>query len=132
MTHLFQTAVLLAVLRGHPSMPSAGLVATLQAALHGFNTQNCAQIYDTTAPWRRGHTARADTIAACQQAFTDGSQNGVTLLRLTLDGPGRYLSVRVYRQPLLIRRVMFGHTTTARETMQLVQVGARWYVLALW
>lgn len=132
MTHLFQTAVLLTALRGDPSMPSVGLAATLQAALHGFNTQDCAQIYDNTAPWRRGHTARADIIAACQQAFSDGNQNGVTLLRLTPDGPGRYLSEDTYRQPLLIRRAMFGHTTTARETMQHVQVGAHWYVLAMW
>ena len=132
MIHVVQTAVLLAALPGHPSLPSAGLGATLHAALHGFNTQNCAQIYDTTAPWKRGHQSRADTIAACQQAFSDGNQNGVTLLRLTPDGPGRFLSAGVYRQPLLIRRVMLGHTTTARETMQLVHVGTRWYVLALW
>ncbi len=132
MIHVGQIAVLLAALRGHPSMPSDGLVATLHAALHGFNTQNCAQIYDTTAPWRRGPASRADTIAACQQAFADGDQHGVTLLRLMRDGPGRYLAAGVYRQPLLVRRVMLGRTTTARETMQLVQAGARWYVLALW
>jgi len=132
MIHVGQIAVLLAALRGHPSMPSDGLVATLHAALHGFNTQNCAQIYDSTAPWRRGHAARAATIAACQQAFSDGNQQGVTLLRLMPDGPGRYLSAAAYRQPLLIHRVMLGRTTTAREMMQLVQVGARWYVLALW
>ena len=132
MTHLLQTAALLAALHGRPSTRPAGLVATLHAALHGFNTQNCAQIYDTTAPWRRGHATRADTIAACQQAFSDGNQYGVTLLRLMPDGPGRFLATGAYRQPLLIRRVMLGRTTTARETMQLVQVGARWYVLALW
>ncbi len=132
MTHVIQTAVLLTALHGRPSTLPAGRGAALHAALHGFNTQNCAQIYDTTAPWRRGHATRADTISACQQAFSDGNQNGVTLLRFTPDGPGRYLSAGSYRQPLLIRRVMMGHTTTARETMQLVQVGARWYVLALW
>jgi len=132
MTYVVQTAVLLAALHNHPSRPPAGLVATLHAALHGFNTQNCAQIYDSTAPWRRGHAARAATIAACQQAFSDGNQQGVTLLRLMPDGPGRYLSAAAYRQPLLIHRVMLGRTTTAREMMQLVQVGARWYVLALW
>ena len=132
MTHRIQTAVLLAALHSRPSSLPAGLVATLHAALHGFNTQNCAQIYDSTAPWKRGHAARADTIAACQQAFSDGSQNGVTLLRLRPAGPGRFLATGAYRQPLLIRRVMLGRTTTAHETMQLVQVGARWYVLALW
>ncbi len=132
MTHLMQTAVLLVALRGHPSPLPAGLVAALHAALHGFNTQNCAQIYDETAPWARGHAARTDTIAACQQAFADGNQHGVTLLRLTVDGAGHYLSAAAYRQPLLLRRVMQGRTTTARETMQLVRVGARWYILAMW
>jgi len=82
MIHFVQTIVLMAALRGHPSTPSAELATTLHAALHGFNTQNCAQIYDTTAPWMRGSASRADTIAACQQAFIDGDQHGVTLLHL--------------------------------------------------
>jgi len=132
MTHVVQTALLLAALRGHPSMPAAGLAATLHAALHGFNTQNCAQIYDTTAPWMRGHASRADTIAACQQAFAAGDQQGVTPPRLTADGVGHYASARAYRQPLLLRRVLFGRATATPETMQLVRAGARWYVLALW
>ena len=132
MIHVVQTTVLIAALRGHPSTPSAGLATTLHAALHGFNTQNCAQIYDTTAPWMRGPASRAATIAACRQAFIDGDQHGVTLLRLMLDGPGHYLSARAYRQPLLLRRALFGRATTTHETMSLVQVRARWYVLALW
>ncbi len=132
MAHLIQTAVLLVALRSHPTPLPTGLVATLHTALHGFNTQNCAQIYESTAPWVRSHQSRADTIAACQQAFTDGDQHGVTLLRLTVAGPGRYLSAGAYRQPLLLRRVLFGRMTTAHETMQVVRVGARWYVLALW
>lgn len=132
MAHLIQTAVLLAALHGHPAPLPTGLVDTLHMALHGFNAQNCAQIYESTAPWVRGHQSRADTIAACQQAFSDGNQNGVTLLRLTVAEPGRYLSADSYRQPLLLRRILSGRTTTAHETMQVVRVGARWYVLALW
>jgi len=50
MTHLLQTIVLLAALHGRPSPVPSGLVAALHAALHGFNTQDCAQIYDNTAP----------------------------------------------------------------------------------
>jgi hypothetical protein len=132
MIRLLQTVVLLAVLHGRPSPVPTGLVAALHAALHGFNTQDCAQIYDNTAPWMRGHASRADTIAACRQNFVAGHQNGVTLLRLTTDGVGHAMSTHAYRQPLLLRRALFGRTITTRETMQLVQVRARWYVLALW
>lgn len=132
MTRLVHLAVLLVALRGHPSPLPAGLATTLHAALDAFNTANCAALYDVTAPWARGHRSRADTIAACQQGFADGYQNGVTLLRMSLDGPGRFLSAGAYRQPVLLRRVLFGRTTTARETMQLVRVGVRWYVLSMW
>ncbi len=115
-----------------PSVTIASPATTIRAAVDAFNAANCAAIYAVTAPWVRGHQARADTIAACAHGFADGRRQGVTLLRLTPDGPGRYVSTGAYRQPLLLRRVMQGRTTLARETMQLVHVGARWYVLALW
>jgi len=106
--------------------------ATIHAALDGFNTADCATIYAATAPWARGNQPRAATIAACRQGFTDGYHQGVTLLRLTVDGPGRYLSVGAYRQPLRLRRVTQGRAMTVRETMQLTRWHGQWYVLALW
>ncbi len=109
-----------------------GLTATIHAALDGFNTADCAAIYGATAPWVRGNQPRAAMIAACQQGFTDGYHQGVTLLRLTIDGPGRYLSAGAYRQSLLLRRVARGHAMMMRETMQLTRWHGHWYVLALW
>lgn len=107
--------------------------ATVRAVLGAFNAADCARIYALTAPWKRPHPQAAG-IAACHQGFANGPANGVTLLRLTVGGPGRYLGLdgRTYRQPLLLRRVLDGRATAARETLQLVRWRRHWYVLALW
>ncbi len=109
-----------------------GPAATIRAALVGFNTADCVAIYAATALWVRGSQPRAATIATCRQGFTDGYHQGVTLLRLTVDGPGRYLSTGAYRQPLLLRRIAQGRAMVVRETMQLARWHGHWYVLTLW
>lgn len=112
-----------------PATPTAAVRAVLDA----FNTADCARIYALTVPWTRPQPRDAG-IAACQQGFADGYQNGVTVLRLARAGPGRYLGPgdRTYRQQVLLRRVRGGPATVTRETLQLVRWRERWYVLALW
>lgn len=107
--------------------------ATTAAVVRAFNTADCARIYALTAPWKRPQPQDAG-IAACQQGFADGFQNGVTLLRMSVDGRGRYLvpDARAYRQPVVLRRVLDGRTDVTPETLQLVAWHERWYVLALW
>ncbi len=114
-----------------PPVPTPA--ATVRAVLGAFNTANCARIYTLTVPWTRPQSQDA-SIAACQQGFAQGRQEGVTLLRLTANGPGRYLGPRdgAYRQPLLLRRVMDDRAVATRETLQLVRWRGHWYVLALW
>jgi len=108
-------------------------LATVRAVLGAFNMADCARIYALTAPWKRPQPQDAG-IAACQQGFADGVQNGVTVLRLSVGGPGHYLgrADRAYRQPVLLRRVLNGHAEVTRETVQLVRWRGHWYVLALW